>query len=109
MFASPEACEWSGIPAQGDNLLARLPRRFSSGNGLFPPWQRRSAAVLVRRTWWYASAHVLDLLPKQKILVSELKNGYPSGCFASRRTGFRSHHGCGAAGVLHPSSSLPSV
>jgi len=23
--ASPEACEWSGIPAQGD-LLARLPR-----------------------------------------------------------------------------------
>lgn len=60
MSASPEACEWSGIPAQGNNLLTRLPR-----------------------------------IP-------------PSGFFALRRTGFRSLYGCGAAGALHPSSSLPS-
>jgi hypothetical protein len=33
----------------------------------------------------------------------------PVVCSALRRTGFRSHHGCGAAGVLHPSSSLQSV
>jgi hypothetical protein len=26
MNASPEACEWSGIPAQGSNLLTRLPK-----------------------------------------------------------------------------------
>jgi len=66
MSASPEACEWSGIPAQGSCLLTRLPRRFSSRNGLFPLWLRRSAAVLVRRTNWYASAHYLDLLARTK-------------------------------------------
>jgi len=63
MDASREACEWSGIPAEGEllDLLARLP-------------------------------------------------GYvPSGCITLRRTGFRSHYGCAAAGVFHPSSSLPSV
>jgi hypothetical protein len=32
MSASPEASEWSGIPAQGSNLLTRLPGRFSFRN-----------------------------------------------------------------------------
>jgi hypothetical protein len=36
MNASPEACEWSGIPAQGSILLARLPRRFSFRKRLKP-------------------------------------------------------------------------
>jgi hypothetical protein len=61
MDASREALEWSGIPAEGDILLTRLPG-----------------------------------IP-------------PSGFSALRRTGFRSHHGCAAAGVFHPSSSRPSV
>jgi hypothetical protein len=36
MVASPEACRWSGIPALGDNLLARLPRSFSGRKQSFP-------------------------------------------------------------------------
>lgn len=35
--------------------------------------------------------------------------GIPSGAIAFWRSGFRSLYGCGAAGALHPSSTLPSV
>jgi hypothetical protein len=64
MVASREACEWSGIPAEG--VL---------------PWPTRPPSREISQ--WHGSR--------------------------LSRTGFRSHHGCGAAGVSHPSSSLPSV
>jgi len=82
-------CRWTGIPAQGNETVSCELRVKLTLIPTYPP-SRETV-----RTVWTVQFVIPVVFAGGLLLVS---------C-----TGFRSLHGCGAAGDFHPSSSHPSV